>query len=519
MLTQKEIEAKYFGWLEETLFTKIYDGAWDITGPGYEDGVEETLINRFLHNAKTEGEVNLYKRFTNKEYFDPVMGSLKDYLKEQFPGIRAAITKFTPSIIVFKAPNKEKTNLHFNYPDWLEIVGITVDGLAEGNTEEFAELFNEGRMATTEREYAEIVEEIVETFRDKKVKYDSVASLGKKSPYYSKVYEMYASSMSGRSLELKEFARRNGKFYEKIVQNLILAGRFFQKPVSFKKLLSCFEKEKFSLCIVCSLLEEVKYREKRNRSVTDLMIPLINYSKMINEMQKTQGENYNPSIEEVIKIELKEGRRHQSAKIITAYDVVEKINDLTLKHFNTDFFNEEIVTQWELIPTGEQDEISEETISRSARSKKSSDVNRKMKKILESIQFFATSKPLYKMRGINNFSGYHGHVYKNGKVIFEKFFKDEITKEIAVDNATYVLTIHNFEKLSRLDKSTLTRELKTMALTDGKKLNHSPTWKKRIEKEINGDDQSSDVEEKVDRLIEQGLIVREKPKQKIKTTA
>jgi len=527
MLTQEEINKKYEEWIYETLlFTESHKEEWNVTGKTSDD--DEGMYNRFFQNAKKEGEANLYRRFLSKEYFEAGMGNLKEYFKANVPGVTTRFKMLMPALISRNPSQENKPSLYFFYPEWVALLGYSFTLMAEEDIKEIQKLFlsvdKEGAnfefyLKTNDKEYKELLEATMEIFKGKRTKYESVISLGKKSDYYLEIYKVYTNSKNMKIMDFKDFARRNHKYYTKLIQNLVGAEKFFQRPINIKKLLSCFENEKVSLCIVCSLLEEIQRREENNVSIDNLIIPLMNYSKLISEIKISQGESYNPTIADAEGHKDQNGKEFFLPKERTAKDIVEKINALTIKHFEFNFDNEEITAQWEIIPNGVQEELTGEGSNSPRGDGKVIETDRKKQKILESIRFFATSEPLYKMRGVDKFSGYHGHIYKNGKVIFEKFYEDEFTQQIAINNATYILTIHNFERLSRLEKAKLTRTLQTMSPAEGKKLNHSLTWRSRIEREVVGSNQTPLVENKVNELVERGLIVREEPKQKLKTKA
>jgi len=108
------------------------------------------------------------------------------------------------------------------------------------------------------------------------------------------------------------------------------------------------------------------------------------------------------------------------------------------------------------------------------------EIYKKKKELLEEkITFFSSTVPIIKIKGTNKMKGYYGYVYRNGNVIFEKYYEDIDNYVPAINEAIYVMNIHNFMELSKLSKSEIIEYIKENK-SSVRRIYHSKNWKEKI---------------------------------------
>ena len=91
--------------------------------------------------------------------------------------------------------------------------------------------------------------------------------------------------------------------------------------------------------------------------------------------------------------------------------------------------------------------------------------------------FYETTPYLVKAIGLRKYHGYIAYVYENGEVILDREYNPD-NPHTAIDNAIYNLKVADFETLSRYDKQILMKHPRVG------RMNHTPTWEKRVSKII-----------------------------------
>mgnify|MGYP000830377539 CR=1 FL=1 len=81
--------------------------------------------------------------------------------------------------------------------------------------------------------------------------------------------------------------------------------------------------------------------------------------------------------------------------------------------------------------------------------------------------------------GVDSFDGYVGLVLDNGKVILDKFFEDRKVGKIATDNAIYIIREEDFEKVTRMSKTTALEAINS-GLIDAVRFFHSGDYENRV---------------------------------------
>lgn len=147
-------------------------------------------------------------------------------------------------------------------------------------------------------------------------------------------------------------------------------------------------------------------------------------------------------------------------------------------------FLKELKANWELIPPSEMQNEFIQSVTRSIGNRLSEEEKEEKKRNLvdlyiEKKSFYDSTDPFFRIVGKNTFEGYVGHIYKNGKVILEKFLESEKTGKIADNHAIYIMNISDFYRLSHLSKP----ELIGHPLC--KRIYHKGDWQGRVLEQIN----------------------------------
>ena len=81
--------------------------------------------------------------------------------------------------------------------------------------------------------------------------------------------------------------------------------------------------------------------------------------------------------------------------------------------------------------------------------------------------------------GVDSFDGYVGFELDNGVVILDKFFENMETGKIAVDEAIYITTTDEFDKVTKLSKSKCMEKIKNKELNVTRVI-HQEGWQDRV---------------------------------------
>lgn len=190
-----------------------------------------------------------------------------------------------------------------------------------------------------------------------------------------------------------------------------------------------------------------------------------------------------------------------------AWEDFQNMNLKEIDEFITEYINEKDAN-WEFLPS-KDDLIDTEIFAIYKKEKdKRNKGNKKYQKspdelldlYIQKKHFFAETDPFKIVKGTKSFYGYVGYIYKNGKVILEKYLEgDEKNKKIADNNAIYVMNIEEFAILSRLSKT----ELIANKLCN--RYIHRGQWQEKILAEIS-QEKLSDVSDCYTQYVDNNLI-------------
>ena len=131
-------------------------------------------------------------------------------------------------------------------------------------------------------------------------------------------------------------------------------------------------------------------------------------------------------------------------------------------HVNKYFFTN---VNWQIVPPGKEEDLDKAVISSLNRKYNYLSPSEREKRILErygiyerKIRFYESSGYVQKVYGRNTFTGYIAYIYPNGEILMDKFFDDSANCIPTIGEAIYNVQVPDFDRLSRLSKTTLIKE-------------------------------------------------------------
>ena len=166
---------------------------------------------------------------------------------------------------------------------------------------------------------------------------------------------------------------------------------------------------------------------------------------------------------------------------------LDEVESLVLRYLN------ELTVNWEIIPEEEIESSITKGIRENTKHLTEEEKQIKRERMLdlyiEKKEFFATTNPLFRVKGKETFDGYVGYIYPNGKVILEKFYKNASNSQVSTGDAIYVLDIGDFYRLSHFTKKVLMNDERVDRIV------HSGDWQSKVRKIVESNDKkySNDI--------------------------
>ena len=221
---------------------------------------------------------------------------------------------------------------------------------------------------------------------------------------------------------------------------------------------------------------------------------MINYYNKITTDKKYENDySKKVTIEAVKEMSNKKG-------IYTVNDFIEGYKKFYKDYlFNNDNLDDDIVksitenppenflVNWEILPSGHRinkkiKEVQVRNLKTTGNLKTSKgELDQKRNNLLfEKDSFFKSTSPIMCIKGKDGLSNYYGFIYRNGKVIFEKYFKDQQNLVPAIDEAIYVMNFDNFEEMSKHEKPEIIEYISKNKNINARRIYHSKNWKTRV---------------------------------------
>ncbi|MGM9835047.1 MAG: hypothetical protein ACI31M_04655 [Bacilli bacterium] len=313
-------------------------------------------------------------------------------------------------------------------------------------------------------------------------------------------------------------------------------------PLNLEEVSKCINYDAFYLMFANFCLKECKKKLKNNNEISYLVLFLNQYINVVNELQQKNGgydievlfAGNNPKIVEHTFSYKKFLNDYIKVKHLLVNDTLDYYgminsndgNDYTIinnvlkeiERLKAKKEVEVLAANWDLIPKGElKKEPSikiRETIAneKSISSTYKIDANETYEATLEYLDYE------YKLNGKDKFIGYRGYMFRNGYILFERIKIDKNNKVYRIPgNATYLMTIDNFIKMSKLSKPELISYIKA-GNTDVRRIYHNLSYNKEV-LEVQNKEPYYNVSVYTDgiigiirNLIETGELIKDLPK-------
>ncbi len=316
---------------------------------------------------------------------------------------------------------------------------------------------------------------------------------------FKDVHQFVWIASSDKKEEVKT-DQRFAKYFSKNVREFI---QLIERPIALP-VLDNLDKDRLLLTFaVFSLHNLSNMNENSDDSLENLKSICINYIErylvLVDYLEKKSGKKYDFSFlaegESISYSKLESGYYRycdQHSELIENYR--EKIDsgqlfrqylmDARVK-IKRDEFVKAIQLRFELFPKGEGNEKRNKVVS--FRSTVSEDLKKLLSKKHEAllddkINFYSSTDYLWTLEEAQAFNGYRGHIYPNGKVIFDKFYRS--TREglvPAYDESVIVMDLIDFIELAPRSKTELMNLIRNHQGRSIQRIYHVSGWQKRVQ--------------------------------------
>lgn len=339
-------------------------------------------------------------------------------------------------------------------------------------------------------------------------------------------YEEFRRRTKGKSFRAVSFDEYLENLYNYLVSFLVRYNELVDicsKPVDLKRLDECLDLERFYFVMCHILIENSQVAEKLEGKLHNSFNFVSQYMKILESfgnydiamnVVNIDGQVKAMNIEDLKREFLAIRNRHPEYKtFVIEADVTKDYRDInvankTIEEVEKAKMAKELQAAWDFIPRGTMDktDTNNDLLDRKMRSYSKEELSQYEKdgKLRERIDFFENSPYLYRLEGKNNFKGYVGYIYSNGYVVFEKFYKDLDSFDLA-EGATYVMRISNFLEMSKKTKTEIIDYIKS-GNTDVRRKYHVSSWARNMMQIISGKGYDQETMDLIENLVSTGVI-------------
>lgn len=453
-----------------------YEGGWSIS---------TSLIGENIYKSKKEDFINWKKSVISKLSKDT--------------GIEILNPLFANSHITFDTRLNEQQNKREFYFSKIDFYVLILEQFMP-NKIDIYEIFSQNQI-TVDDKTADII--FKEKLREIKSSYYDILNGKKdiKDSCYENLYQNYWNETTGNPLSKELFIKNRLDLLLEILPRAKYLIEETSNPVDLSGLDEFVDEDKLFLAFAifsCQYAKDIK--EVIGKLHNIFIHSLIYYDNRLgsnyHKTAKVNGVVYSRSdfekMYEKIRFENPEYKT-----FFTDAPVEEQYNLAYFQEAGNKFMLEEelkkIKVNWEIIPKGEIIKTTTDE-SESKNNYTPTDDSLKIRHMMQIKNFLDSSSPIMIINGINDFHGYIGYVFSNGAVVFEKVFNHYNNSEdysISVDNATYVMDITNFARLSQYTKQELISMIKNKEVSAIRIMHDHHTdlksWNKKINVAISTD--------------------------------
>ena len=491
-------------------------------------GNYEYLFTNSINLPKKK--TNMYFEFLEKHFWTPLKMAIN--IKNIDKEVDAVVLSSTHNI--FDTKDKER-RITFSFLSFILSIRKYM-GLDKQCYEELDELLNNNGIYTYEELYEILKNAII---RRRSIFFD-IRNKGTNSEYYIEI----RNKLRRLNIEVEE------DFWQAIqIQidecNALLIGmkrirNIFSEELPKEELLECFDYDKFCLITAKSALDSSdsrnsatiyiekyleavkKYRDQNpNYNCTIFLVD----SKLSKKIKYTiddlerEYEDFLTKNPSAIPFNIELTELHNllrnnglSEDEIQNFDLSKPENmELLYELLERQKQIEVLQASWHIIPKGTKTTMDIEIEKSSSSKGLTLSEEEKNRRMLVSYRTLEESNYLFKLEGINEFVGYIGYMYPNGKVIFEKFYDNFDTKKVASKSATYIINDFNyFIEVSKMTKTEIIDKLRSGQLKGiVQRVYHQEDmtrWTSKVTQALIGTDYTSDVLKYIDNVIQCGIL-------------
>jgi hypothetical protein len=185
-----------------------------------------------------------------------------------------------------------------------------------------------------------------------------------------------------------------------------------------------------------------------------------------------------------------------------------KMNILEIKEFIEECLKD-LKANWDIIPDGQYDEIIDGPLKKHYKGKHQYDVSEEklLEMFIDKKEFFASTDPFFRIKGKNTFKGYIGYIYKNGKVVLDRYYHNPDNGRLAYGDAVYSMNVEDFYNISHYPR----KVIKKILLFDPsiERVEHRDGWQDKVRSIIEKDNDKSKTVEEIKELIKRKKIEEE----------
>ena len=175
-----------------------------------------------------------------------------------------------------------------------------------------------------------------------------------------------------------------------------------------------------------------------------------------------------------------------------------KMNIIEIEDFIKECLKD-LSANWDIIPDSHYDLIIDGPIRNGSKKEYTPSEEKLLEMFIDKKEFFASTDPFFRIKGKNTFKGYIGYIYKNGKVVLDKYYHNPKIGKLAYGDAVYAMNVEDFYNISNYPRKVIKKMLEFDPTID--RVEHRTGWQDKVKKIIESNNDKSKTVEEIKRLI------------------